>query len=367
MTNYRRIAAGQILLIRTNADSRIGAGHVMRCLALAQAWQNAGGRAIFLSQLPETLINRLTAERIEYIPANTPCHDPADLAQILKQAAILGTRQPKKLLLVLDGYHFTPKYQQTLRQAGLQTLVLDDYGHLPVTHARWLLNQNPWADAIDYTDRLDPDCCLLTGLTYALIRLEFIAVASQKRTHIEKYPLRVLVTMGGSDPTNTTELIVEVLSAARLPSLTYTVVTGPAYRWQQALKNRFSVAHLAGEVLTNVADISKCMTQTDLAITAGGSTCWELACLGVPMLVLALAENQTRTGPALAAAGAAIDLGRLEETPNGRLRLASCITDSLVRLLHDNQARMIMAEAGRHIVDGYGADRVIAKLLKNRS
>src|SRR5262245_3347577 len=138
------------LLIRADASVQTGAGHVMRCLALAQAWHAQGGVATFLScDTNKTLQQRILAAGPGYIRLEKPHPDRRDLDTTLAaltglttQMAVQGTPW-----LVLDGYHFDTAYHQAIRAAGYRLLVIDDMGHLPEYAADVLLNQNLHATA----------------------------------------------------------------------------------------------------------------------------------------------------------------------------------------------------------------------------
>src|SRR5262249_39639783 len=153
------------LLIRADGAARIGSGHVMRCLALGQAWQDAGGAVTFLmaSSTP-ALQTRVAVERMTARPIEAEPGSPADLRQTLEASRAL---QPS--WLVLDGYHFDAQYQRALKEAGLRLLVFDDYRHAGHYCADLVLNPNPGASPHQY-ERREPHTQLLLGPRYAQLR-----------------------------------------------------------------------------------------------------------------------------------------------------------------------------------------------------
>src|SRR5205085_6598585 len=127
-----------VLLFRADADPRMGTGHIMRCLALAQAWQDAGGRAACLtaSRL-EALNARLIAESVSVIPLSSQPGNDADADETRETAVRLGARW-----VVVDGYHFSGAFQARVRQQGRRVAALDDYGHTDWYAADLVVNQN---------------------------------------------------------------------------------------------------------------------------------------------------------------------------------------------------------------------------------
>lgn len=156
------------LLIRTDATTQIGTGHVMRCLALAQAWQDAGGTTYFAAaKITASLEARLADEgmALHLIPA--PSGSVDDGAQLIRLA-----HRVKARWIVVDGYHFGAEYQQAIKKSGLRLLAIDDYGHSSHYYADLVLNQNTSADESLYVNR-EPGTELLLGTRYTLLRREF--------------------------------------------------------------------------------------------------------------------------------------------------------------------------------------------------
>jgi spore coat polysaccharide biosynthesis predicted glycosyltransferase SpsG len=162
--------------------------------------------------------------------------------------------------------------------------------------------------------------------------------------------------MGGSDPVNQT---VKALRAAAAVNLAITVVIGSGFSHELQL-NKF-VAEYKGpaviDIQKNVHNMSQLMEETDLAVSGGGSTCWEMAYLGLPNLVLALAENQIPVAEALEKKGASLNLGWYGETDERK------IIKRLSELIPDREKREAMSRAGKKLIDGKGVDRVADKIF----
>ena len=155
------------LLIRADADTHIGIGHVMRCIALAQAWQHQGGDVTFLSHCHSDRLRQwIIDEGFELISIEKPHPDTSDLSFTLNK---LST---DSLWLVLDGYYFTPDYQKAIRENGYKLLVIDDMAHLDHYHADILLNQNIHSSSLPYS--CTRDTVKLFNSQYVLLRREFL-------------------------------------------------------------------------------------------------------------------------------------------------------------------------------------------------
>jgi UDP-2,4-diacetamido-2,4,6-trideoxy-beta-L-altropyranose hydrolase len=344
------------LLLRADADEIRGTGHIMRSLALACAWLGRGGQAHFLSCRPNPIMRR----RIETTGAGLTeieeCHpDPADLNKMLvavEEISIIAHQPP---WIVLDGYHFDGAYQDTVSATGCRILVIDDNAHLPFYHADVLLNHGIHASKLSYS--CSPETELLLGTAYALLRTEFQQSAGMARL-TAVVARKLLVTLGGSDADNATCKVIEALQEVDIPELETKVVVGPMNPHTETLRQLVSVSRCQITLETAVQDMSSLMLWADLAVSAAGGTCWELACLGVPMVNIVVAENQEKIAVELDAAGISVNLGRHQEVA------VTQIATVLNELLRAPDRRAQMSSRGKVIVDGHGANRVIDAMLE---
>ena len=340
------------LLIRADANSRMGTGHVMRSLALAQSWQAAGGVAVFLmADSPLALNLRLADEGIETRWIKAPSGSLADADETVR-----GFRESDAELLVIDGYHFDAAFQRRLKQHGTTVLALDDYGHAAEYTADFVLNQTNCADENLYVRRA-PHTRLLLGTSYVSFRREFWPWVGHERLHLER-ARRILVTLGGSDPDLVTAKVIDALCQAELGDCDVTVVLGAGNAHIRPISQQFRHSGLRGQVIVNAANMPELMASTDLAITAGGSTIWELALLGVPCISLVLAANQEACLCDLAAKGSVLNLGRHDEAT------LESIARAARDLIRDQLWRTEMSRRLSSYVDGRGAQRVLAAVAQ---
>lgn len=340
------------LLIRADGGGEMGTGHVMRCLALAQAWQDAGGSAHFLMSEPVPALEaRLTDEGMAIGHLAARPGSPEDAAETCALARQLGAHW-----VVVDGYHFDAAYQLGIKEDGLRLLAIDDYGHAGHYYADLVLNQNIYADEALYTSR-EPYTRLLLGTRYALLRREFWPWRGWQR-EIPDVARKVLVTLGGGDPGNQTLKVMRALQQVELDGLEVTVVAGASNPHYQELVSAAQGSPYTTRVVHNVDNMAELMAWADLAFSAAGSTCWELAFMGLPNLTLVLAGNQEPVAAGLDANGVAINLGWASEISS--FEIARALRD----LASASEKRAAVAQRGRELVDGDGARRVAGQMQK---
>lgn len=341
------------ILFRADASIEIGMGHVMRSLALAQALQDGGGIPVFATVSPTAgLRDRFSAERMRMESITADLGSPADAMQTMQIAKAVQANW-----VVIDGYAFTGKYENILTDAGLKVLAIDDYGHTEHSHADWVLNQNLLADEALYRNR-GSHTGLLLGSQYALLRREF---RHYHNPSTKSPPLRkVLVTLGGSDSRNATHKVMEALATLDLEDLQTVVIAGGNNPHLPSLRHAIERMPGTSRLLTDVKEMHEMFSWADVAISAGGSTCWELAFMGVPNLIVVLAENQRCIARRLAEAGVSIELGDLQALSTTK------IAESLTQLLNSPSIWSEMSQKGKALIDARGAQRVL-KVLAERT
>src|ERR1700677_1387230 len=264
------------LLIRADANVAIGTGHVMRCLALAQAWQDAGGKAVFaMEQVSPSIGERLQKESIGISEICAPAGTEED-----SQSTVAIARECGASWIAVDGYRFGSGYQKALKADGIKTLFLDDNCQDGPYSADVVLNQNVSAEECAYRER-EPHARLLLGTKYCLLRREFAPWREWKR-EITPFARRVLVTMGGSDPGNFTEKAIQAIAAMDGNDLEAAIVVGGSNPRAEALLELAQRSGKKMKLYRDISDMAELMSWADVAISAAGTTCWELCLLGLP-------------------------------------------------------------------------------------
>jgi UDP-2,4-diacetamido-2,4,6-trideoxy-beta-L-altropyranose hydrolase len=326
-------------MIRADASPTVGTGHVMRCLALAQAAQAEGIGVRIAGRITVPWVQeRLERENIPVtiISGDIPAWErPEDLI-----TQIGGTAD----WIVLDGYHFGPDCQKTVRGAGCKLLVVDDYCHLPGYDCDILLNQNLGSEMLPYAGRIGQK---LLGPRYALLRPEFAAARNkaEKRVFPEK-ARNLLLTLGGGDFSGHLKRLAPDFAIPELRGCTLRVIAGAMP--EKTIRHCLKQCPADVEILSRVDNMPDLLLRTDLCITAGGSTCWELCCLGVPFLTIKVAKNQKNIIECLDNQG-----------------LAQQFNDINFSTFFNNaEKRKFTAEIIRNLVNGYGAYEAI-KFMDN--
>jgi UDP-2,4-diacetamido-2,4,6-trideoxy-beta-L-altropyranose hydrolase len=336
------------LLIRADASTQIGTGHVMRCLALAQRWRATGGTAVFACcELTPALATRLENEGLQMVRLDATTGSESDATQTLALAARLGVKW-----IAADGYAFGTTWQRQVTGGAFKLLVIDDYGHAEHYFADVVLNQNASASAALYEKR-EAHTCLLLGNKYTLLREEFLS-ARPGPYEAPSRARKILVTLGGGDPDDVTSMVIDAL--ASLSDIEVTVVVGGSNPHLEKLQRAVAQHAASMRLVVNATNMPDLMAWADLAISAAGSTSWELAFFGVPSALVVVADNQLGIASSLNDAGFSLDLGR--HTTTSPQKIASTIAP----FLEEAARRREMSARGRQLVDGHGARRVAAAL-----
>jgi UDP-2,4-diacetamido-2,4,6-trideoxy-beta-L-altropyranose hydrolase len=346
------------------ASPEIGAGHIMRCLTLADALARRGGVCRFVTT-PETLP---TVPALGGAGHGVTAIAAAAFAEPTALAAAAGGAD----LAVVDDYRLGADAEAALSAGGVRLVMAIDDLACRRHAAALLLDQTLGRRAADYAGLVPAACRLLLGPDYALLRPQFAHArpAALERRQRPGPVRRLLVAMGGTDPADATGLVLAALalgnpgrpeasnSEAGNRELAVDVVLGRAAPGLAAVRAR--VAALAGVTLhVDVADMAALIGAADLAVGAAGTASWERCCLGLPTLALVLADNQETVCRALAEAGAIVPAG-----PAAALAPAA-LAASLAALIADPERRHRLATRALALCDGTGADRVADLLTES--
>lgn len=339
------------LVVRADANTEMGVGHVMRSLALAQAWQDANGKVIFaMATGVQLVVERLHSERIEYAELLVAPGSIEDASRTLELC-----RELQASWLAVDGFHFSQEFRHGVRKGPSQLLFLDDHGEFAPYSCDVVLNTNPYASEEMYPQREESTRFLL-GPKYALLRREFLGHPPIQKDAPE-LARRLLVTFGGSDPHNVTLQVIDALFELKDLGLEVMVVAGSSNPHRTLLEETVR-EFLNAQILFNTNSMPRLMASADLAVSAGGGTCYELAYQRVPMFLITMAENHERTVQAWEERHAAINAGWFNRLDRRTLE------DGLRRLITNRNLRRELVRNAAGVVDGSGARRVVQTMLR---
>jgi len=337
------------VLIRCDASPLLGVGHLMRCDVLAQRLVRAGAQVSMLG--PEEGYQR-SLQASSYSQW-TACPWRGEEAEALALAGLLAVQDYD--FLIVDDYRASPAFQRLLAGTGGRWLQF----YAPTSEAIYAdiaLCSNPSASLDSFAGRVcRPACQLLVGLDYALLREEFVHLApSRLRSGVQG----VLLTFGGGDDRG---LVLQALTDLDCPGLAGTAVTVVAGHGNPRNEiNRRALAslkHLEAVYLVQPDNVAALLERADLAIMAGGTTSYEAARCGLPMLLVSIADNQVEQSQAMQRLGCARYLGSHEALESGMLR------EHVLCLKEAPETLRRMSGHASAIVDGQGSARVVETIL----
>lgn len=352
-----------MVVIRADANSKIGMGHVMRCLSVADALVKRGEEVLFVTA-DDTPVPLLTKKGIPYRVLHTDYADmEAELPELLAvlRELTLRAESPEAALLqrntsiLVDSYYVTEKYLAALK-SRITTIYMDDVYAFsyPVD---MLINYNIYGEEMGYEkDAAFADTKLLLGANYVPLREEFSA-GEQQRTAADG---GILITTGGSDSFNLAgQLLMEAMKYDALKEKEYHAVSGslnPHIGELQALAEKHENIHIH----CNVTNMAELMAESEVALSAGGSTLYELCAMGVPVIAFSFAENQERLVQTFVKRGIAQYGGNYRKDGN---KMIQNTIAGLEMLLEDENLRAEYRKKARTLVDGKGADRIAEAIL----
>ncbi|MGH6823712.1 MAG: UDP-2,4-diacetamido-2,4,6-trideoxy-beta-L-altropyranose hydrolase [Methylocella sp.] len=323
-----------------NASSRIGGGHVMRCLALAEELAGGGAAVRFA----------VNQDAPHVVPALVRAGFSFTTGRTLMEAARNSGKQGSVDAVICDSYEIDAKIERFLRKMAGKVVAIDDLANRP--HACDLLIDATYGRSTeDYRGLVPAGATVCAGAHYALLRRVFAALreTSLARRAIAGGVERVLVSLGLTDFGGVTVPIVAALLGTELKAQ-IDVVAGPAAQSRMALAE---MAARDSRLVLHVdpKDMARLMTNADIAIGAGGTSSWERCCLGLPTVLAVLADNQRKIAEKLGEAGAVWLAHGAGEVLVGE------IAHKVMKLSNDASARRRMIAAAAMIVDGRGATR----------
>lgn len=337
------------VLVRTDASVALGSGHVMRCLTLADQLRDEGAKVVFLSaELPGALFD-LIRVRGYALGQLSPLVENDFIRDANESLVAVGELMPGiSDWLIVDHYQLDFRWEEMMRRCCRQVMVIDDVANRP--HSCELLLDQNYDDHLRYQGLVPANCKLLLGARYALLRPEY---AFDRRVEgVPRRPLRkVFVYFGGSDSNDLTGMSLKALMAPRLIGLEVDVVVGANYIHHESL-GKLATSRGNTTIYGPRLHLADLMAAADIAIGAGGVTNWERMAVGLPSVVISIADNQVPISEQLHRDGVIHYLGKSDD-----------VTEAIIRdaILEEIETKRYLDRISPSLAacDGHGARRVL--------
>jgi UDP-2,4-diacetamido-2,4,6-trideoxy-beta-L-altropyranose hydrolase len=332
--------------LRCDAGDIDGLGHVMRCLTLAEAFAARRTHPHFVTAEGPGHVGRARAEAAGFPVSAAP--GPAGSTSDADALVALLAANPDTKLVVADSKRIEADWLSRCGAAAPIVWITDE--DRPNHKSAVVLNGNLTASREVYGPA-DGDTLLLLGPSYNLIHPAYF---ESRRTR-DSEPLNILITMGGEDPQDHTSLVLRRF-AGEWADHSITIVIGPAHPDPAAVRAATAETAPHAQIVPAPPNLMPYVHRADLAITAGGTTCYELAAAGVAQLAIVIEEHQRAIVASLAQAGALKSIGDY----HGLRPDAGEVLASMLSAADDREA---LGLAGRALFPGPGAPRVVDRVL----
>ena len=270
------------IVFRVDASKELGIGHFMRCLALSEEFTRRGHVCIFFSKIDHSLIWKIKNYDIN--------HKIISKETSWRKELVLLTNFLKENNIdwvVTDHYKIDSNYIRAIIKNGVKVLSIDDTAQI-YYYSNIVVNQNIGAEKIRFES--DENTIFLLGPDYIMIRDSLLKRNEKK---YRKKVKKILVTMGGTDNYNLTKKILKMIELSHLDKkIDIILIIGPLNTFSSNIKDYVKKSKLKVNIIESPKDISKIYLDSDIAISAGGSTCYELAYFGIPNMIITIANNQ---------------------------------------------------------------------------
>lgn len=336
-------------LFRLDVSPFAGLGHLKRCLTLARELVDNHSEVFFLCRAQEIDLSNHIPPNIcewELMPwSHAPEKDAQEVVRVCNSKRIDT--------VIVDHYRADEAYQDILYRNGIRWLQFDGQARCPIW-ADWLLNMSPGACSSLYAEKIRKNAVLLLGPDYAILRDEF--TNKGRRKDIKEDIRRILLTFGGGDDRGATVFCLEAIKSIS-EDVEIVVLLNSANPQKNQIMQWCSITRNNTKAVLDSKEISHYLAAADLGITAGGTTVFEMAALGVPLLMLQIADNQVPVCRAWQERGYGVNLG-----PLGNIKKENILSETIA-LINNIDRRKAMSETGSSLVDGEGARRVAGIML----
>lgn len=356
------------VFFRVDSSEKMGSGHLMRCLTLADRLRENGCAVSFISrELTGNMCSYIEKKGYTVYRLPSPESSSVNVSGELAHAGWLGTdwetdaEQTIAVLkkevidwLIVDHYALDLQWEAKMRPFVNKIMVIDDLADRK-HDCDVLLDQNYNKNGSRYNGLVPENCIQLLGPEYALLRPQFREARENFKGENNEVK-RVLVFMGGADPTNETGKVLKAAKLLNRDNIAVDVVIGASNPFKNEIKTMAKQMPNT-TCYFDVNNMAELMSSADIGIGASGTSTWERCCVGLPSIVMVLADNQKEIAEELEREGVVVNLGWHGDVTEIDIR------DAVQNLLTDSNKRRGLGLKGKMMVDGDGVIRVGGKII----
>ncbi|MBW1615136.1 MAG: UDP-2,4-diacetamido-2,4,6-trideoxy-beta-L-altropyranose hydrolase [Deltaproteobacteria bacterium] len=352
------------IIIRADAATQIGSGHIMRCLTLAEKLKEDGANVEFICREHKgNLINFINQKGFTVHRLLQPANLPPDASEYHQWLGATQTEDAESVIsvlnkknkaidwLIIDHYAIDYQWQQKLRPYTKKIMAIDDLANRK-HDCDLLLDQNFYLEKDRYKNLVPKHCIQALGPKFALLRKEFAEARKNLRKRTGEIK-RILIFFGGSDNTNQTKKAISAIKLLNRPDIKVDVILGALNPNKEeiykATKNSPNIF-----CYQNINNMAEFMAKADLAIGAGGSTTWERCCMGLPAIVLTISADQKKLSEDMFNQNYSYFQSKAEKISEQKL------TDLINSMLSDSKKFETLICKNIELVDGMGSKKVTA-------
>jgi UDP-2,4-diacetamido-2,4,6-trideoxy-beta-L-altropyranose hydrolase len=349
------------VFFRVDSSLEIGAGHIMRCLVLAEELRKRGGCITFLSrELPGNLIAKVKKHGFEVVFLPKKNHEPLEINQEEDASHSLKILKGQNYItdwVVVDHYSLDAQWEKIVSYGTKRIMVIDDLANR-FHSCDALLDMTLKRSSLDYISHLQTNCAQMLGSDYTLLRPQFREMRSESilKRNSNQPVKKLLICLGGVDNEKVTFRLLKIFETIQLPVSIDVVLlsTAPHLEQVQAQAKKLTIPT---RVHIDLVEMGKVIVEADWGIVAGGMTSFECCCLGLPTFIINTAENQVPISQTLKEINAAHLLGY------HNLISDNYIAEELIRVMQDEKRRNAISLSASKVCDGKGTERVVDRMV----
>lgn len=328
------------IAFRVDASADIGIGHLMRCLALSEELSKKGHSCFFVSKTDnDELINKIEKNN-EFFQIDSNADLKEDAGTLIK-----FSNEKNINWIITDHYEIDAEYIKNIKGNDIKVLSIDDTSQIHY-FSDVVLNQNIGSEKLQYSSEKNTN--FLLGPKYAILRDQLLIRGNKKEVNAVR---KILIMLGGTDKD---DIILKILKSLKsFDNTEFIVVIGPLNPHQDEIKKYIKDEGLNARVVKSPKNMADIYLDSDIAISAGGTSCYELAYFGIPNIIIVVADNQLNVVSELDKQKISLYAGKKEEIKENQFE------NKFKDLVDNNSLRKQMSKNGKKLIDGRGKERIV--------